>query len=623
MDFCQTDLQHAHRQPSAHLCQYCMAPPTSQRTRLTVQQKLEIAEDIRAGVNHSTLATKYNVGSRTVRRIKKNEHQLRKTVSNAAISSAVKTVRTAQFAKIDRHLMQFVQFCRQARKPVTLATLSYRALRIRDKLLLSESDARVKRELEKFCASKNWCLAFTKRHALRSQSLHGEAGSVNALAVAGEISQLRSDLAQYPPDHIYNMDETGLFFKLLPRRTYVLESEGRRTVRGIKAMKAKDRITAFVCTNADGSQKVDMSIIGKAQNPRCFRMGKPHVPYFSQKNAWADNVVFKRWFSEVFLPHVRKTTSRPVALVMDNCGPHGADISDSRGQVAIYPLPPNCTALHQPMDLGVIAAWKAHYRRNLLVEMMEDIENQQARRDQNRKRPAGMKGLADGYDAHMLDVSRLCQKSWSEVTPEAIARCWTKSGILSMSDTADLVQSSGKLKRSQRECAVLSDILGMFQKISLEARSVLLQDSDIADVDQTTVEQWMDVEMNDDVQDGMIEDATVMDDVGMASPGVEQENEGEDMDEDDDSTNICAAPIPSSTAVTAMFADLEEMSYNCNLPEVAVLLRRAKREVDEVRAKRSSSVQPRQMLLTELWAQKSSLLSSQSVLNRKVGDHVQ
>ena len=581
-----------------------MAPSSSQRTRLTVQQKLEIAEEIRAGVSHSTLATKYNVGLRTVRRIKKSEQQLRKTVRNASMSSAVRTIRTAQFAKIDRHLMQFVQFCRQARKPVTLATLSYRALRIRDKLLFSESNECDKRELEKFCASKNWCLAFTKRHSLRSQSLHGEAGSVNALAVAGDISQLRSNLAQYPPDHVYNMDETGLFFKLLPRRTYVLESEGRRTVRGIKAMKAKDRITAFLCTNADGSQKVDLSIIGKAQNPRCFRMGKPDVQYFSQKNAWADNVVFKRWFYEVFLPHVRKTTSRPVALVMDNCGPHGADISDGRGQVTIYPLPPNCTALHQPMDLGVIAEWKAHYRRNLLVEMMDDIENQEARRDQNKKRPGGMKGLAEGYDPHMLDVSRLCQKSWDDVKSEEIARCWSKSGILSMSDTADLVQSSGKVKRSQRECTVMSDILGLFQNMSLEALSVLLHDSDIGDVDQTTVELWMDVEMNDEVQDGMIEDATVTDDVVMASPGVEQEHESEDMDENDDGMNICAAPIPSSKAVSAMFADLEEMSYNCNLPEVAVLLRRAKRGVDEVRATRSSSAQPRQVLLTELWGPK-------------------
>lgn len=346
--------------------------------------------------------------------------------------------------------MNFVQFCRQARKPVTLATLSFRALRIRDILLQRATDERARADLLKFCASKNWCLAFTRRHALRSQSLHGEAGSASAASVANDISELRTKLSEYPMVRIYNMDETGLFFKLLPSRTYVMESEGRRSVRGIKAMKAKDRVTAFICNNADGSKKLELSIIGKAKNPRCFRVGQPHVKYFSQRNAWSDSVVFKKWFYEVFIPHVRRTTSLPVALVMDNCGPHGSDVSDSRGQVTIFPLPPNCTSIHQPMDLGVIAEWKALYRRNLLIELMDDIENQETLREQHKSKANGMKGLAEGTDPHMLDVTRLCAMSWEDVTQDAIARCWARSGILPLSDRADLEQVSGKTRRTKK-----------------------------------------------------------------------------------------------------------------------------------------------------------------------------
>lgn len=70
-------------------------------------------------------------------------------------------------------------------------------------------------------------------------------------------------------------------------------------------MGAKDRIIAYVLTNSDGCDKLAMGTTGKDQNPRCFRLEAPHVPYLTQKNAWSDIVTFKKWFDEVFLLHVR------------------------------------------------------------------------------------------------------------------------------------------------------------------------------------------------------------------------------------------------------------------------------------------------------------------------------
>jgi len=47
-----------------------------------------------------------------------------------------------------------------------------------------------------------------------------------------------------------------------------------------------------------------------------------------------------------------------VLLIMDNCGPQGAEVVDPSGPVQILLLPPNCTSVHQPMDMGIIAALK-------------------------------------------------------------------------------------------------------------------------------------------------------------------------------------------------------------------------------------------------------------------------
>lgn len=187
-----------------------------------------------------------------------------------------------QFEDIKRHLTQFVQFCWQAQKPVTIATLSFYAHKIREQLLQKETKDSVHFELKNFSASKNWVLVFNRLPALRSHSPHGKAGSASAASVAKEITEDRAIFSEYPLDHVYNKDETVLFLKLLPRHTYVMNFEGRCLVRGIKAMKGKVKITASICNNADGWKKTGFGIIGKVQNPICFRIGQRHVTNFIQ-----------------------------------------------------------------------------------------------------------------------------------------------------------------------------------------------------------------------------------------------------------------------------------------------------------------------------------------------------
>ena len=61
---------------------------------------------------------------------------------------------------------------------------------------------------------------------------------------------------------VYNMDETGLNYRSIPKRT--LASQPRK---GIK--QAKDRITAVLSSNATGTYKFKVLIIGNAATPRC------------------------------------------------------------------------------------------------------------------------------------------------------------------------------------------------------------------------------------------------------------------------------------------------------------------------------------------------------------------
>jgi len=130
-------------------------------------------------------------------------------------------------------------------------------------------------------------------------------------------------------------------------------------------MKAKDRINFVLACNATGTRKIPVAIIGRAKQPLCFKppLRPCPLPFFSQTNAWMDGDHFKSWFETIFLVAVRARRTQPVALVSDNCGAHGDLESD---QVKFFALPPNCTSIYQPLDLGIIACLKRRYKRRLL-----------------------------------------------------------------------------------------------------------------------------------------------------------------------------------------------------------------------------------------------------------------
>lgn len=156
---------------------------------------------------------------------------------------------------------------------------------------------------------------------------------------------------------MFNVDEKGLFISLLPCGTYVTVIDNEKTVCGTKDMKAKDRITAYVCTNAFGGKR-PMAIIGNPKSPRWFRIRSPPVPYFSQRKAWSGKVSFRRRVFNIFVIYICYFT-KPVALLMNNCGPHEEDLTDPRKKITVMTLLSNCTSMHQPMDMGIIEAWKA------------------------------------------------------------------------------------------------------------------------------------------------------------------------------------------------------------------------------------------------------------------------
>lgn len=117
----------------------------------------------------------------------------------------------------------------------------------------------------------------------------------------------------------------------------------------------------------------------------------------------------------MFVPHVRSKTITDVALPVDNACSHN-ELCDLIGQVHVIPLPRNVTAVHQPMDMGVTSVFKRMYRKQMLRELVRDIKTKALRRATSKGRAGSMIGLAEGYDPHILDVTKLIKKAWDSVS---------------------------------------------------------------------------------------------------------------------------------------------------------------------------------------------------------------
>lgn len=181
-----------------------------------------------------------------------------------------------------------------------------------------------------FKASSGWLHKFTLRFGLHSVKIQGEKLAADAAASNQFCIEFPRFLADnnYVEEDTYNGDESGVYWRSIIRQTYVAHGEG--TASGFKDCKELScHVTVMFCANATGTQKNPLYIIGRSVKPKCFLttdMTTLPFVYGSQKSAWMDQFVFKKWYKffleEVVKKHEKEGRRRKVLLLMDNCRAH-------------------------------------------------------------------------------------------------------------------------------------------------------------------------------------------------------------------------------------------------------------------------------------------------------------
>ena len=223
-----------------------MANSSSTPSRqLNIAVRLDILKKLEAGENIKDLAREYNVTDRTIRRIRQNASSIRQFAEKECKLQR-KRMRSSTSADLDKDLYSWVLQRRSAGGRVTDSILIEKA-----KAMQEESGGP-----SNFIPCRGWLWRFKKNYNLSqanifSESERGDTNESSARQFIQQLPRIQEEL-EIGDDNLYNMDETSLFWRMLPKE--VLTGANEKGVKRESEEKIKnDRVTLALCLNATAS----------------------------------------------------------------------------------------------------------------------------------------------------------------------------------------------------------------------------------------------------------------------------------------------------------------------------------------------------------------------------------
>nr|XP_023648729.1 tigger transposable element-derived protein 1-like isoform X2 [Paramormyrops kingsleyae] len=386
------------------------------RTVIDLELKMKIIRKYEGGQSLSAIAREFGLAVSTINTIVKDAARIKQHVRRAAClkSTIITKKREGAISEMEKLLTLWIEDQIQKRIPLSLVTIQAKARSLFDDLREKYPEG-----TQSFTASSGWFARFKKRAGFHNVKVNGEtAGAEQARHFPDWLHKIIEE-GPYSSEQVFNADQTALFWKKMPSRTYISKQEN--TAPGYKA--SNDRLTLLLGGNASGTCKLKPLLGYPCENPRALKgVSKATLPvhYRSNSNAWITVPVFEDWFVSCFIPEVEKYCKEndvpfKIMLILDNAPGHPADLDDFHPNVKVVYLPPNIASLIQPMDQGVIANLKAYYLCATFAQAVAAI-------DENLDTT-----FVDFWKSYNIyHAIRNIEKAWAEVSQACMNNVWKK-----------------------------------------------------------------------------------------------------------------------------------------------------------------------------------------------------
>lgn len=363
---------------------------------LSLELRVEVIRESSSGLSQRALALKFNCSKTQIQNILKDKDRLLREWKEGG-SVFAKRKRRQKNENVNNFVWEWFKEARAKGLPLSGPILQEKAREFATFF-----------NIGKFNASNGWLDSFKKRHNIVFREILGES----ELEEVDWRSHVATMCEGYGLRNVFNMDETGLFFRAVPDKTVHQEKICHR------GELANERFTLSFCINALGEKETPVVIC-----PKCIKENDAPqlgVECYENSSAWMTPDIFSQWvtkFNERMIQENRK-----ILLFLDDAPCHPLlELSN----INFVFLPVNSTSRLQPLDQGIIQAFKVLYKRRMLRSLVARMNGTMSVAQLARQITAS-------------DAIAWVKSAWVEVKPTIAQRLFAMCGMKSEQASAAL-----------------------------------------------------------------------------------------------------------------------------------------------------------------------------------------